>query len=100
MSKIFYDKLVNLEKVERQIKKVVNDHDEKHELWRIIDELIHHRIFLCIFDNLPKDKHDEFLEKFKKSPFDDRLLNYLTKEVKKDIEVLIKYEIEKVELEL
>lgn len=100
MSKLFYDHLTKLRKVEKEIKKIAESEEEKYELWRIVDEIIHHRILGCIFDNLPKKDHKSFLEKFKSFPYDEKLLNFLSDKIKKDVPLLIKYEAKKIEHEI
>lgn len=99
MSKLFYDHLINLKEVDREIKKVTSFHDEKVELWKIVDEIVHHKIIGCVFDNLPKEYHGRFIEKMKRNPFDDELLPFLAEKIKDDIVLLIKYEAKKIEAE-
>lgn len=100
MSKIFYDHLINIDRVDREIKKIAESHEEKSELWQIVDEIIHHRMFGCIFDKLPREHHKEFLERFYKTPHDEGLLVFLSEKVKEDIGLLLKYEAKKIEHEL
>ena len=100
MSKVFYDHLVNLEKVDREIKKVATSHDEKVELWKIVDEIVHHKIIGCIFDKLPAKHHKTFIEKMKENPFDEELVSFLAEKIKDDIVLFLKYEAKKIEMEL
>ncbi|MGB6882108.1 MAG: hypothetical protein WBD86_02315, partial [Microgenomates group bacterium] len=64
MSKIFYDHLIVFEEVDRYIKDTVETHEERDELWQIVDEIVHHRVLGCVLDKLPKEHHEEFLGKF------------------------------------
>lgn len=93
MSKIFYDHLIILTEVETEIKSMVETEEERHELWQIVDEIIHHRVLGCIMDKLPHGYHDEFLEKFHKTPYDESLLDYLKEKINEDVEELIKGEV-------
>lgn len=93
MSKIFYDHLIVLEEVDRQIKDNVETSEEKEELWQVVDEIIHHRVLGCVLDHLPGEYHEEFLGKFHEAPHDESLLDYLNEKIKENIEELIKQEI-------
>ena len=94
MSKIFYDPLTDaLEEVEREIEKVTGIKEEKEELWKIIDEIVHHRVLGCILEKLPHEHHQDFLEKFHKAPHDENLFLYLKEKINDDVEAVIKEEI-------
>lgn len=100
MSKIFYDHLVSMEKVDKQIKKIAETSDERIEFWKIVDEIIHHKVLGCIFDRLPENDHKDFVEKLKKNPFDEKLVGFLSDKIKTDASILIKYEVKKLEMEI
>jgi hypothetical protein len=94
MSKLFFDKLVELKEIDKQIKKVAKTNEEKEELWGLVDEIVHHKVMGCILDKLPRIHHEEFLDLFHKSPHDEELLfAYLRKKVGDNIEELIRQEI-------
>lgn len=94
MSKLFYDYLVELKEIDKQIKKVAKTSEEREELWGLVDEIVHHKVMGCILDKLPRVHHEEFLDLFHKSPHDEDLLfTYLRKKVGDNIEDLIKQEI-------
>jgi len=99
MSKIFYDHLVILESVETEIKSVSQTFEEKGELWKLVDDIVHHRIMISILDHLPLSHHEEFLSKFHTSPHDQSHM-YFLKEKIEDIEDIIKSEVKKLENEL
>ena len=86
MSHIFYDHLIILDKLEKEINKAAETKEEKHELWRIVDEIIHHKILGCIFDHLPQEHHHDFLEKFHQTPHDNSLMEFLKEKVGENIE--------------
>ena len=100
MSKIFYDHLIILEEVGIYIDKMGMDKEEKEEVWKLIDELIHYRIFGLIFDHLPREHHEEFIDKFYKAPHDEMHIHWLNSKIPKDIEKTIVSEIKEIEKEL
>ncbi len=100
MSIIFYDHLTIIEGLDEKIKKLSNSNDEMQELWFYVEELIHHRVLDCCLDNLPREHHPEFLEKFHKTPHDANLLTYLNEKIGKDVEKLIQVEMKKLSKEL
>lgn len=100
MSTLFFDNLLELDKVDKSIKKVTSTREEAIELWEIVDEIIHHRVFGCVMQELPKKHHEEFLKMFHKNPSDESLLDYLREKVKKDVALVIKESVSLFVLEL
>ena len=92
MSKIFYDHLIVLEEIKIHIDKVTKSPEEKEELWQLVDEIIHHRILTSILGKLPEEHHQDFLNKFYKSPHDESLISYLNEKINEDVEIFIKNE--------
>lgn len=90
MSKLFFDHLVVFEKVDVLIKSAVKNPEEKEELWRVVDELIHSQVLTCILERLPSELHNEFLEKYHTCPFDDDLIGYLNEKVEENIQDIIR----------
>jgi hypothetical protein len=62
MSKVFYDHLVSLDDVEKALKKRKLSVEEREELWKIIDEMVHHRVVGCILEHLPSEHHGDFVK--------------------------------------
>lgn len=101
MSKIFYDRLLTLEDLESEIKKVAKTHEEREEIWHLIDEIIHHKAMGCILDKLPRAHHEEFLEMFHNSPHDEDLLfGYLEEKIGQNAEEILKQELGNLAFEL
>lgn len=101
MSKLFFDRLVELKKIDKEIRKVAKTAEEREELWGIVDEIVHHKVMGCILDRLPKDNHEEFLEIYHRSPHDEELLfGYLKNKAGSDIEETIKQQIGSLSAEL
>lgn len=101
MSKIFYDHLLELEKIDKQIKKIAKSKEEREEIWSIVDEIIHHKAIGCVLDKLPREHHDEFLTIFHKNPGDgDYILSYLKEKVGENVEEILKLELGNLAFEL
>ncbi len=89
MSKLFYDHILELEELEVQLRDIVETEEERHELWHLIDDIIHHEVLGCIFDHLPYDHHEEFLTKFHEAPYDEGLIIFVNEKAGIDIENLL-----------
>lgn len=100
MSTLFFDQYINLDKVEKSIKKVSSSRDEAMEMWMIVDEIIHHRVLGCILGHLPKENHHEFLDLLANSPHNEELTAYLKGKIKEDVALLIKNSVALLALEL
>lgn len=101
MSHLFYDHLIIIDDLEG-ITKDAETSEEREELNRLVDEMIHHRVLGCILDQLPREHHEEFLEKFHAAPYDSSLVDYLQEKTPKevDIEKKIREEVAKLKKEL
>lgn len=101
MSKLFFDHLIVLSEVDRKIKSLAKNQEEKEELWGLIDEIVHHRVFDLILGKLPKEKHIEFMEMFHKCPNDEvYIMSYLEKATGENLGDYIKEEFKKFEKEI
>jgi hypothetical protein len=100
MSKIFYDHLIVLEELEVVIKNTAETPQEKEELWNLVDEIVHHRVLICVLDRLPIQYHQEFLGRFHEKPHDESLIDFLKEKGGQDFEEVIKKEIEALNHEL
>jgi len=100
MSRIFYDHLIDLDKVESRIKKIAKTEEERHELYHLIDDIVHHRVLGSIFKELPEGDHKEFVKELKARPHDKKLITYLQDKVVHDVEEFIMTEIHSLAKEL
>jgi hypothetical protein len=100
MSKIFYDHLIDLEKLESLIKKNVKDPDARAEIYHLVDEIVHHRVIGCILDKLPANHHKEFLDHVARRSHDESILEFLKGRVSEDVEEFIRREVYSVGTEL
>ncbi|OGM11917.1 hypothetical protein A2Z22_01645 [Candidatus Woesebacteria bacterium RBG_16_34_12] len=100
MSKIFYDHLIVLEDLEKELRDLVETYEEREELWQLIDEIIHHRVLGCILVNLPSKHHEVFITRFCGAPHDETLLQFVNELVENDIEEVISKELQQLQEEI
>lgn len=77
MSRLFFDHLVVLTKVDLHIKRSAESEEERTELWRIVDEIVQREVLDSILSVLDKEHHKEFVTKFLEKPHDRELIDYL-----------------------
>lgn len=99
MSKLFFDRLLDLSELEEYIDTLELSPEEREETWALVDEAVHNTVFETIFDNLPKNHHSEFLDMFETLPYEESILDWL-KEKADTIEDNITKSIEKLKKEL
>lgn len=100
MSKIFYDDVISLKKVEKQIKRSVETQEEREEIYQLIDEILHHRLLGSILDKLPKHDHKEFLDRFAQRPHDEAHFTYLAEKIHEDVKEFLKHEVRMLSTEI
>mgnify|MGYP006969399007 CR=1 FL=1 len=100
MSKIWYDHLIILEEIGEEIDSATETHEEKHEMWRLVDEIVHHKVMHTTLKHLPREHHEDFLGKFHEAPHNEGLVEYLNEKIGKNIEDLIRQEIGDLAFEL
>lgn len=100
MSKIFYDRYLDFEEIEIEIKNLNLSSEEKEEINHLIDETIHHRVLERVLTHLPLEHHADFLDKFHQAPYDETLIKYINDRVEQSVEVHIKDEMEKIKQEI
>lgn len=99
MSKLFYDHLIVLEEIETVLNRQQFDSKDKEVVGQVIEETVHYRVMTRILDHLPREHHQEFLERFHQAPYDASLLAFLKEKVDK-IEDFIREEIDTLKKEL
>ncbi len=102
MSKLFYDYLIELPEIDLAIKEEKLESEEREELQKLVDEMIHHRVLVCILDHLPREHHEEFLERFHAAPHDETLIIFLEEKTPAEISIeeKIREEIQKLKQKL
>lgn len=100
MSRIFFDHLLNFEELQTLIGEVVASEEERHELMSLIDEIIHHRVLKCVFDHLPYDHHEEFLQMLHENPGDHLLIHFVNTRASIDLENILINKLENISKDL
>jgi len=100
MSHIYYDHLIDLPKLEKRVKKVARTQVEREELYKLIDDIIHHRVMTKVLDKLDDSHHREFLTIFTERPHDKDILEFLKERIGEDITEFIRAEVNMVAREL
>lgn len=89
MSKIFYDHLIVIE----EIVAVLDEHKltpkDRKNILGLMDAALQHEILDAIFSYLPRERHEEFLQKFHAAPHDIGLMQYLKDNAPVNIELAI-----------
>lgn len=89
MSKLFYDHLIVIE----EIVAVLDEHKlkarDRAKILELMDATLQHEILDAILTYLPREKHEEFLEKFHRTPHDAGLVQYLKDNSAVNIELAI-----------
>ena len=99
MSKLFFDRLLDLSELEEYIDSLELSLEEREETWALVDEAVQNTVFETIFDNLSKNHHSEFLDMLGAVPYEESILDWL-KEKADTIEDNIVKSIEKLKKEL
>ena len=81
MSKLFYDNLLDFSDLKRDIDDICQSRDEREELWKLVDEIIHFRVLNKILDSLEIKHHPEFIEYYHKKPHDEMIHVYLKERI-------------------
>ncbi len=100
MSLLFYDRWLDLDRLERKVKKVIGKNENFAEVCQIIDEIIQHRIILSILKVLPQEHHHDFALLLSKNPAGDEILDFLKNKTKEDLMKVVKEAILVLTLEL
>ena len=90
MATIFYDSLIDWQKVHDALNEQGIDGEERLEVMEHIEHTVHTEVLLVIISQLPAEKHDEFLEKFDAAPHDPTHLDFLKSHGAVDIETKVK----------
>lgn len=99
MSRLFYDHLIILEKLEVELALQEFDPQEKEEINQLVEESVHFRVMTRVLNHLPREHHQEFLKVFHQTPYSKDILAFLKGKIS-DIEEIIKEEVSLLEKEL
>lgn len=100
MSRLFYDQLISFTEIEITINDLALDKQEKHELWRLIDNIIHHRLLHVVLENLKVDYHEKFFELYQQSPASELVFDFIRENGSPDLEAKLRQEMDILSQEL
>jgi len=100
MSKLFYDDYIDLAPIEKKIKEHVKSKESQEEIYKLIDEILHHRVVGCILDRLPSGDHDQFVQHLSDRPHDTGIMRFLGDRIAEDVVEFIRYEVHKLSGEI
>ncbi len=89
----FYDHLLDLSDLEKHL-------GADEELMLIAKKTLRNHALVSILQVLPKNKHDDFLKEFVRSPHDQKHWQWLKNEIKDDLEKIIRIEIARAKKEI
>lgn len=100
MSKIFFDHYVEIEDIKIFIDEVAQTHEEKEDLWNLVDEYINHKIISSILTKLDDQSQEEFLKMFFDKPYDSGIISYLDSKLGVAVGDVINLKIEEIKNDL
>ena len=100
MNQTLFNHLILIEEIITEIDMHDLSREERDELVDIVQKTLHHHTLTTVLDHLPKDKHQQFLTKYKHDPDNIKLLAWLKSEIKIDIEQEIKVQAAKIKKEI
>jgi hypothetical protein len=90
MAILFYDHLIDWQRLHDAIAELEVDGDEKHEVIEHAEHIVHTELMIVFVQHLPAHKHEEFLNEFHASPYDQKNLVFLQMYGGDDIEVKVR----------
>lgn len=100
MSKVWYDHLVVREEINAEILAHKLPPEEAKELLELVDQILHHHALNVVLSHLPKEHHEEFINRFHASPHDPTLLAFVQDKVTINISAEIKKQADRVKKDL
>lgn len=90
MATLFYDHLINWEKMTQSLDSLGVFGDERLELVEVIEESLHTEILIIILSQLPKEKHEAYIERFHAAPYDTDHFYFIDSHSQSNISELIR----------
>ncbi len=100
MSHLFYDHIITLETIEDAINQIASDHQQKQELWQLVDGITHQRVLHIILTHLPEKHHHQLLILIKDSPYSEDIFTFLEDKTQINLEKQLEQEKETLTQEL
>lgn len=90
MSHVFYDHLVDWQRLDDAVRGLAIEPEERHQLMEHAEHLIHTEVIMIFVSHLPADKHDEFITRFHSSPHDSTHLHFVVSHTTSDVESAVR----------
>ena len=78
MSRVFYDHLIDWDKLTQSLDSLSVDGEDRIELIELIEESLHTEVLLVILHHLPQENHKEFIQRFHSAPHDESHLHFIS----------------------
>ena len=86
MATLFYDHLIDWQKLTKGLDSSGVDGPERLELMEHAEHTIHTEVLIVLMTHLPAEKHIEFIDQFHAAPHDVAHLQFITKYANGDVE--------------
>ena len=86
MATLFYDHLINWQKLTDGLNAVGVEGPERLELMEHAEHTIHTEVLIVLLTHLPTEKHTQFIEQFHAAPHDIAHLQFVIKHTNNDVE--------------
>lgn len=90
MANVFYDHLIDWQKIDSALISMDLSKEERLEVLELLEESLHTEVLIVICTHIPKERHEEFIEKFHEAPHHPSHLTYLQTHGTADIEAQIR----------
>ena len=77
MATLFYDHLIDWQKLSNAVEALQLDSEDKSEVWEEIEHTIHTEVLIIFVKHLPPEKHEEFVERFHAKPYNSEHLEFV-----------------------
>jgi len=78
MSKLFFDDIITFERISVVIGNTTQSEEERHELWKVVDDIVYHEVLHFILAALDEKHHAEFANMIQIKPYDSHIIQYVS----------------------
>lgn len=90
MAQIFYDHLIDWEKLTQTLDNFDLEGEDRLELIEIVEQRLHTEVLVIILSSIPQHRHEEFIERFHAMPHDANHFEFLHAHASTPIEPAIR----------
>ena len=90
MATLFYDHLIDWQRLEDAFARLELEPEERAELWEHAEHTLHTEVIMVFVSHLPKEKHEEFITRFHAAPFDSSHLHFVVSHTTSDVDSAVK----------